>query len=170
EEVAKGHPLLRHLDIESLAFAGAKKLEAPEGSVVLAASENGVPLIYKLQQPGRTAVVFNLDPAQGDFFLSPWFPVMVYDAARDLVGRKDALRAVYATGTKEPGVPGLYDSDDGSYGIALLESDETLIDREVVSAENPQVARGQLLGWWLLVVALVVLAVESMLYHRRKLG
>ena len=170
EEVAKGHPLLRHLDIESLPFAGAKALKAPEGSVVLAASENGVPLIYKLQRPGRTAVVFNLDPAQGDFFLSPWFPVMVYDAARDLVGRKDSLRSVYATGTKAPGTPGLYDSDDGSYGIALLESDETLIDREVVSSEKPQVARGQLLGWWLLVIALVLLAVESMLYHRRKLG
>ena len=82
-----------------LAFDGAKKLTAPAGSVIVLAHADGTPLLYTCSANGRRAVVLNFDPAREDFFLSPWFPVIVHDAAVLLTGRENVFPSTVATGS-----------------------------------------------------------------------
>jgi hypothetical protein len=99
EVVAKEHSLIARIDPALLTFDGAKKLTAPAGSVVVLAHADGTPLLYTCSANGRRAVVLNLDPSREDFFLSPWFPVLVHDAAVLLTGREDLFPSSVATGS-----------------------------------------------------------------------
>lgn len=197
---AEGHPLLRHLEAESINFAGARQLEAPEGSVVLVESESGIPLLYKARHEGMEAIVVNLDPSVAEFFLSPWFPVLIYDGALNLTGEEASLRTVYPVGSRidfpgESGSTPLWTDPKGKvarassgelrqtglhrlqlgaeqrvFGVGLLRSEETLLDGSGPTATEAKLERGRMLGWWLLAIALAVVCLESVLYHRRKLG
>ncbi|MEM8737108.1 MAG: BatA and WFA domain-containing protein [Planctomycetota bacterium] len=102
------HPVLRFFPAESIGFQGARRLRAAAGSAVLVADATGVPLIWQTRDPdaGTVTLVVNLDPAAGDFVLSPYFPVLVHAAATHLGGRTEARRATYLTGASVP-VPGL---------------------------------------------------------------
>ncbi len=194
--VVEGHPVLKHLDLDGIPFIGARSLKAPEGAIILAKSESGLPLIYKSSQEGRTAIVVNLDPALGDFFLSPWFPVLVHDSARHLKSREGEWRAVYPTGTVvtvpdggELTTPtgevlgagptqlnqrGLFSlalpGQTTIFGASLLHPGESLLDDSGPAASAQDVASGNPPALWLLIIALIIIAVESVLYHRRKLG
>ena len=95
----ESHPLIKHLDAESLPYPAARQMQAPEGAIVVVQEVGGTPLIYTVQQEGQRIVVMNFDPAQGDFYLSPWFPVLVHNAARFLAGRQDELPALAQIGT-----------------------------------------------------------------------
>lgn len=99
EVVSKGHALIARLDPALLAFDGARKLAAPPGSVVVLAHADGTPLLYTCSAGGRRAVVLNFDPSREDFFLSPWFPVLVHDAAVLLTGRENTFPSSAATGS-----------------------------------------------------------------------
>ncbi|MGJ8723199.1 MAG: vWA domain-containing protein [Roseibacillus sp.] len=197
---AEGHPLLRHLEAEGINFTGARQLTAPEGSVVLVESETGVPLLYKARHEGQRALIVNLDPPAAEFFLSPWFPVLVYDGARNLTGEESSLRTVYPVGSRIPfpttgeseplwtnpsqkitqtneaevRESGLHKLQLGAeqrlFGVSLLRSEETLLDGSGPAGSDVPLERGQLLGWWLLALALILVSAESILYHRRKLG
>ena len=194
--VVEGHPVLKHLDLEGLPFSGARALTPPDGAIILAQSESGLPLIYKSSRNGRTAIVVNLDPTQGDFFLSPWFPVLVHDAARHLKSREQDWRAVYPTGTVIT-IPddGTLTKPDGEvlgagpaeldeiglfslalpgqttvFGASLLHPGESLLDQSGPAASAQDVASGNPPAIWLIIIALIIIAVESILYHRRKLG
>lgn len=105
EIVAKDHPLLARLDPALMTFDGARKLSVPQGAVIVLAHADGTPLLYTCSVGGRSAVVFNFDPAREDFFLSPWFPVFVHDAAVLLTGRENIFPSAVATGTRVE-VPG----------------------------------------------------------------
>ena len=197
--VAEGHPLLRHLEVERINFAGARSLEAPEGAIILVESEDGIPLLYKARDGSREAIVVNLEPSAAEFFLSPWFPVLVYDGARNLVGEETSLRTVYAVGTqidfpggeekaqwtqpsgtsglaeegelKEVGLHRLhYGSEERVFGVSLLAEKESLLNGSGPMASGEELERGRMLSWWLILVALLVACLESVLYHRRKLG
>jgi hypothetical protein len=194
--VVEGHPVLKHLDLDGLPFIGARAITPPDGAIILAKSESGVPLIYKSSQEGRTAIVVNLDPTLGDFFLSPWFPVLVHDAARHLKSREGEWRAVYPTGTvvtvpdggelTKPGGEvigaGPAELDERGlftlalpgqttvFGASLLHPGESLLDDSGPPASAQDVASGKPPALWLLIIALIIIAVESVLYHRRKLG
>ncbi len=98
EIVSKDHPLLARLDPSLLTFDGARKLSAPEGAVTVLAHADGTPLIYTIATGDRSAVVFNFDPSREEFFLSPWFPVFVHDAAVLLTGRENQFPSAIATG------------------------------------------------------------------------
>ncbi|MEM9881331.1 MAG: BatA and WFA domain-containing protein [Planctomycetota bacterium] len=207
--VLPDHPVLRFLAVESVAFAGARRVEAGPGSAVLAADVSGVPLIWQRRDAaaGTVSLVVNLDPTTGDFVLSPAFPVLVYAAAADLAGRDTPAAATYATGRPVP-VPGLRVGEtarvtmaDGATlnvnetrPVAVLEragfhrattpsgawdlpasvlhpAESTLRPPEGL-ARLPEV---QLPGgyppWaWLTLLALLVVAAEEALYHRRKVG
>lgn len=193
ESKIKDHPLIRNLDLDAIRFEGARKVEPVAGSIILASSESGVPLIWKSQAGGRTAVIVNLDPAQGDFFLSPWFPAMVHGAAFHLADREKQLLAVYPTGSRVS-TPGTYTDPNQkvtrdalqverrgihqfehagiitSFGGALLEPAETKLDGSGPAANAKAVAQGQPIAFWLVIVAILVLVTESLLYHRRKAG
>ena len=57
-------------------------------------------------------------------------------------------------------------------GVSMFQTKETLsgLGKEVSSGEIRGVASGSPLAWWLTVLAMLVLMVESVLYHRRKVG
>jgi hypothetical protein len=92
------HPILRHLDANSLPWIGARRLRAPAGAEVLIAAEDGTPLLYRVVTRGRGVVVVNHDPVESDFFLSPWFPVLVYSVAAYFSGVSEAIPATCGTG------------------------------------------------------------------------
>jgi hypothetical protein len=93
-----GHPVLKNLDFEALRFEGARAVVPSDGALILVTAESGMPLIWQATVADKTAIVVNLDPDEGEFFLSPWFPVMVHSAATHLAGRSAPPRAVVATG------------------------------------------------------------------------
>ena len=98
EIVTKEHALIARIDPALLAFDGARKLVAPAGAVVVLAHSDGTPLLYTSTEGGRRAVIINFDPSREDFFLSPWFPVLVHDAAVFLTGRENSFPSSVATG------------------------------------------------------------------------
>ncbi|OYV06980.1 MAG: hypothetical protein CFE26_03400 [Verrucomicrobiales bacterium VVV1] len=99
EVTSKDHALIARIDPALLSFDGAKKLTAPAGSVVVLAHADGTPLLYTCSANGRRAVVLNFDPSREDFFLSPWFPVLIHDAAVLLTGRENSFPSTAATGS-----------------------------------------------------------------------
>ncbi|MCF7973468.1 MAG: BatA and WFA domain-containing protein [Phycisphaerae bacterium] len=92
------HPVLRHCDIETLPFIGARQVELPEGSLVIAKNTDEVPLIYRVRDNERSALVINMDPQDSEFYYSAWFPVLVYNAAGTLMGRQQPLASAVPTG------------------------------------------------------------------------
>lgn len=193
ESKVRDHPLVRNLDLDALRFEGARRIVPADGSLILATAESGEPLIWKSQSGGRTAVVVNLDPARGDFFLSPWFPAMVHGAALHLADRADSMLAVYPTGARLAAAgnftgPGNVAGRDtiaierrGHYqleragavipfGGALMDEAETRLDGSGPADSAKPVAQGHPPAFWLLVTAIIVLVSESLLYHRRKAG
>ncbi len=98
EILLPNHPLLNRVNTSAITFSGGRKLVAPEGAVVVLAHPDSTPLIYTVAVKGRSAVIFNFKPSQNDFFLSPWFPVFVHDAAILLTGRETQFPAASPTG------------------------------------------------------------------------
>lgn len=194
------HPVLRHIDLSSVAFIGAREIEPPDGSLVLVESETGVPLIYRAVQDDKTALVVNLDPIASEFYFSAWFPVLIHGAATHLAGREEELAALYRPGDTTP-IPGhregetttilqpdgraiettesrfgpieklgFYEVGEWPMASSLVTSQESLLDNEAIPASADPVSRGRAPAYWLIVLALLVLVVESVLYHRRKVG
>ncbi len=171
------HPLARFLDAESMDFSGARKLTAPPGSLVIVESEDGLPLIYLARQPDKAAVIVNLDPAESAFYLSAWFPVLVNNAARVLGGREDNLPAIVHTGESIPvnriaDKSGFYTNDapPWSGGASLFDASESKLDNATIKDSALPLSQGRPWSYWLAVLALGLVTVESMLYHRRKVG
>lgn len=106
------HPVLRFIPAESIRFDGARRVEAAADSAILVADVSGVPLIWQTRNPDNDTVtlVVNLDPAAADFFLSPYFPVLVHATATHLGGRTAEARSTFATGNNAH-VPGLSPGD-----------------------------------------------------------
>ncbi|MDC0935517.1 BatA and WFA domain-containing protein [Pirellulales bacterium] len=96
------HPALRHLDVSSIPFVGARRVTPCPGAQVLAADDAGVPLVYVARREGRSATVWNLDPVAADFYFSAWFPVSIHSAASFLAGREHAAAASYRPGQSAP--------------------------------------------------------------------
>ena len=194
------HAVLRHIDLSSVAFIGARELEPSAGALVLVESETGVPLIYRATQGGRTALVVNLDPVASEFYFSAWFPVLIHGAATHLAGREEELAALYRPGDTAP-IPGhregetttvlkpngesvetteprfgpietlgFYQVGDWPLASSLVTAQETLLDNSAVSATAAPVSRGHAPTYWLVLLGVLILVIESLLYHRRKVG
>ena len=194
ESKIPGHPVTKHLDLEAMRFEGARDLAPVAGALVLATSEAGKPLIWKARVEGRDALVVNLDPAKGEFFFSPAFPALVHGAALDLSGRGPVLRSAHPTGsrvnaggpvTKPDGNPlpagdftvaklGHYLATTTGgprwFGGALFERAETVLDGTGPADSGASVERGYPISFWLLLLAIAMLVIEFLLYHRRKAG
>lgn len=185
------HPLLKNIDCDALRFDGAKKAMPANGSLVLVASESGQPLIWKTEAEGKSAVVINLDPTEAEFFLSPWFPVLIHNAATHLAGRSEIPRAALATGTNSPQAEGARKPDGSTtavgdllldqrghwqsksgnwFGASVFSSEETLLDGTGPQTTAKNIERGHPLLMWLIWIALALLVAEVFLYHRRKVG
>jgi len=96
------HPVLAQCDIDSVPFLGARKVAPPEDSLVIVETAAHVPLIYRVRRGSRSALVINMDPVQSEFYYSAWFPVLVYNGARHLMGRQETLPAACAVGDSVP--------------------------------------------------------------------
>jgi len=192
------HPTLRHSDIHQLNFSGAKKITAPENARVIVESENQIPLIYQINEPNRSLIVLNFNPALGDFFLSPAFPIIVYDTATYLSGNSARLASTYATGNqltiaaeeidsqvttpssdKETITNQLNLDQIGIYSwqnkgkklqisTSLLSVNDSLLKSNISSSTLRKMNTGYPLSFWLIVLGIVFLITESVLYHRRK--
>lgn len=103
--LVEDHPALRFLEVENMAFAGARQVEAPPGAVVLVESVDGVPLMWQVRSDDRATLVVNLSPREGEFFFSPQFPVLVHGMVTHLTRRTESLRATYRPGATVP-IPG----------------------------------------------------------------
>lgn len=93
------HPLLAHLQPDQLTLAGGRSLVAPSGATIVLQEIDGTPLIYTIEQDGQKSVVMNFDPAVGEFYLSPSFPILIHNAARYLANREQELAATYQVGS-----------------------------------------------------------------------
>ncbi len=193
------HPAIKYCGIASLTFPGQKKIVPPEQTVVLAENEHGNPLIYKASAGKDQAFVVNLDPAKSDFFLEVAFPVMVYSMALDLTGRTTEKSRNFATGdifkvsgnTKNIVTPskiilppakqvcldetGFYqlEKPDGKpelIAVSLRSPADALLDNSQVKSTAGPVEAGISLSSILLGIAIALLALECVLYHRRKVG
>lgn len=202
--VARDHPLLRYLDAEAINFAGARKLKAPTGAVVLVRDESGTPLIHLMRRGDQTVCVVNLDPLTAQFYLSAWFPVLIHNATSHLMNREEVPPSTVAAGSGFR-VPGLADGasavlkspggsenaitgpvsgelahsgfyeitfPDGSWtaGCSLVAPEESQLRNDTVKDSARPIASGASPSYWLLVLGVLVVAGESVLYHRRKVG
>ena len=202
--LVEDHPALRYVDVLSIPMIGARRLTAPAGAQVWVASDEGIPLIYRVYSEGKTAIVVNMDPVAAEFYFSAWFPVLVHSAARHLAGREEQLLATYQPGSvvTVPGVQagdrtevvapagtaaevvgkklppldglGFYQlhnkSGDWLVACSLLSPDNTLLDNAAVEDTSKPISRGWAPAQLLAMLAVVLLAVESLLYQRRKVG
>ncbi|MEM6915025.1 MAG: BatA and WFA domain-containing protein [Verrucomicrobiota bacterium] len=95
---AEDHPALKYLDVEAISFSGARELTTPGNASVLVESEAGVPLLYRIATPERTALIVNMDPVEAGFYFSAWFPTFLYSASIHLAGRESELASTEAVG------------------------------------------------------------------------
>ncbi len=197
------HPLMRYANLDGRVVAGVRQIGPPEQAVVLAETDEGIPLIYKTTQADHTAYVLNFDPAQNDFFLSPLYPVLVWSLASELMGLEQdhppSIRAgsvaqmpadmpegtvvppdgepfQYANGRVGPLARfGFYEVSSGKKQRVIACSTPPVSEcnlnprAEVGSLDSARTA-GFPLAEWFLVAALLLLALECVLYHRRKVG
>ncbi len=198
------HPLVKHWEPTSMAWVGAKRLKAPPGSEILVTSEDGTPLLYRVSDRGRKVVVANFDPTEADFFLSPWFPVMVYSVATHLSGQGEPKPTTIAVGrhlaeffvddgsairwtlpsgevvekhVEDVGIVrdlGFHQWNLGTQtwiaGCSLLDATESSLQTSPLPENAEPLTRSWSPGFWLTLVAILIVVSESMLYHRRWVG
>ena len=96
------HPIIRHLEVASMAFLGAQKIVPPAGAEILVQAEDDTPLIFRTTRAGQTAVVVNLDPIVSEFYFSTRFPVLIYSVAMFLAGQDQPKLSGYPVGSMVP--------------------------------------------------------------------
>jgi hypothetical protein len=203
--VDKDHAAVRYYDPTVIPFYGAKELILPVDGQVILETDTGVPLIWRINRPEKDIIVVNIDPTQGEFYYSPFFPVMVYRMALSLAGREKITISTCSTNdslpeyirktrdpiamtsplanTTEPQQPsslpplttaGFYtlDQRDNVTDIAcsLLNAKETLLNDSILKSDAGPIRKGHSPSYWLTLLALAIVAAESILYHRRKVG
>lgn len=94
----KKHEMLKYCDWESIPFRGQKKMSLPEHSFILLEDESKNPLMYTYQAKDEKACVINLDPIESEFFLSPYFPILIYSIAQVQLKRDDEHEVYYSPG------------------------------------------------------------------------
>ncbi|VGO16038.1 hypothetical protein PDESU_04628 [Pontiella desulfatans] len=132
----------------------------------------------------RTAYVLNFDPALNHFFLHPQFPVLVWSLASELMELEGEPPASYRAGGA------IFTHTDGRVGpltefgfheivsgaatqtVACSTAPETEIglDNSALTVGDHVRSTGFPLSEWFLAAALLLLTLEFVLYHRRKVG
>ena len=193
----KGHALVKHINVAEYLFPGARKLNEPEGSRVIVRSDAGVPLLYVITDADRSVVVANIDPQLDDFFLYTGFVTLIYDSALFLTKNDLRLPSVYPIGlrheaseknnytspddveievtqgqTFSPVKLGLYhaevNTENASFTTALFSKNESSLKSITKSDERIDVSSGYPFSFWLIVLGVIILILESIFYHRRK--
>jgi von Willebrand factor type A domain/Aerotolerance regulator N-terminal len=92
------HPVLADCDLDSIPFIGAREVTLAEDSLVIVETAMHVPLIYRVRRGQQAALVINMDLVASEFYYSAWFPVLVYNGARSLMGRQETWPSACAVG------------------------------------------------------------------------
>jgi len=197
------HPALRFVDLNGITFAGVRKIIPPENAVILVRDSEGIPLLYKTATRNQSAYVVNMDPEESDFFLSIYFPVLIYSMALDLTSLKTdeqlnlEVGELFHAGSPPPrnleitdpkgenrslsaGEAMAFDwagfyrilgfKKDKFLAVSLRHPAEGLLDNSSVKATVKPIRKGISLTELLLMAALLILILEEVLYHRRKVG
>ena len=203
--IDKDHAAFRYYDPTVIPFYGAKELILPKDGQPLLETDTGVALIWRVNRPDKDIIVVNIDPSQGEFYYSPFFPVMVYRMALSLASREKITTSTCSTNqlipehirkTTDPITmtnPLFYTTDPrkpenlppltaaGFYTLkqqnkktdiscSLLNTKETLLNDSVLKSDAGPIRKGHSPSYWLTLTALAIVAAESILYHRRKVG
>jgi hypothetical protein len=201
--VIPSHPLVRYANLDGIVLGGVRQIDLPEQAVVVAETDDGIPLIYKTSQGDSSAYVFNFDPAQNQFFLNPLFPVLVWSAASELMSLEespssslpagsmavlpeefmegvvvdpDGTREEYAEGRFGPLVrAGFYEVVSGDNSMVLACSGSSVEESSLTTPvqtgeERKTLAAGFPLSDWFMAAGLLLMVLECLLYHRRKVG
>lgn len=82
-----------------------------------------------------------------------------------------AVHGEWYTGADQLGFYRMTNADGSAeFGINVVDAGESLINNEDASSQHDPLSRGRSPSHWLTLLAIVVLAAESVLYHRRKVG
>ncbi|MBW8017117.1 MAG: VWA domain-containing protein [Planctomycetes bacterium] len=203
--IDKDHPAIRYYDPTVIPFYGAKELILPPEGQVILETDTGVALIWRVNSPDKDIIVVNIDPSQGEFYYSPFFPVMVYRMALTLAGREKIAVSTCSTNDSLPEhirktadpiamtTPLSYTTESlqpqnlpalttaGFYTLnqrnqatdiscSLLNTKETLLNDSILKSDAGPIRKGHSPSYWLTLLALAIVATESILYHRRKVG
>ncbi len=177
------HPGVRYCKLNDLQLKGVRELTPPDNAIIIAATPGGLPLIYRVKVGNQTAWVCNFDPEQSEFFLNLNFPLLVASVAADLSNRTNTYPATFKTGTVLPerlqkiqGAPVEF-TTPGFFRIGNADFAASLISRKTAvepvtrdKIKNFQLKAGLSLSFLLICLAIVLVASESILYHRRKAG
>ncbi len=203
--IQKDDPALRFYDVTTIPFYGAKKIQPTQSTQVIAETDNGIGLIWRMTDGNKDCLIVNMDPGQSNFYFSPYFPVMIYRMALTLSGDEGINVASYHTNsiynspnTKEKinltpptntqisttnktiatssplTQTGFYTLNKPNsqqfIGCSLLNANETLVNPNDIKSTIKPIKKGHSISHWLIIAALLIAAIESLLYHRRKVG
>ena len=191
------HPAIKFCPLDTLTFDGAQEISAPKNSVILVENEDKTPLLYKTTVEGTNAIVVNMDPAKAQLYFNIYFPVLVYSLSYDLSGRDDMKKSNHLTGDilelpivqNLQGPSGELDSEqkllklnevgfyqftkagkEEQFAVSLNNKFESSVFNKLSKSNAKAINSSFPIGDALLIVALILIACEAMLYHRRKLG
>jgi hypothetical protein len=181
------HPAVKFCNLENIDFSGSKSIMPPENSVIIAKNLDGIPLVYKTEVSGKKAYVVNLNTRESDFYLNVSFPVMLRSMALDLagIGRKEkAARSVADLSRIKndlvnqagafTGKPGFYKNknpkDKTIYPCSILNESESLSKKTDPGKSALKIEAGMPISDLLYILAAIILTLECILYHRRKVG
>lgn len=178
------HPGIRFCKLDDILFSGVKKLVPPDNAVIVAATSEDVPLIYRCETAQGKAWVYNFDPEKSDFFLNLNFPLLVAAATADLSGRESLPPASFKTGSILPerlikqaeGEPveltrsGFYRIGEETFAASLLTNQTAIPPKKGKPGKNFTLSAGLPWGFIFICLSIALMAAESMLYHRRKAG
>ncbi|MBN2684257.1 MAG: BatA and WFA domain-containing protein [Pontiellaceae bacterium] len=196
------HPLVKYADLDGLLVQGVRDVVPPDQAVIVAETDDGIPLIYKTTQGEQSAYVLNFDPAQNNFFLHPLYPVLVWSVASELMDLAEELPSAVTSGAMVQLPPGFVEGDVtppggetlrfadsrigpltefGFYTVVSGENRmsvacstaptaESQLDNAPVKSAETFHAAGFPLAEWFMAAGLILMALECILYHRRKVG
>ncbi len=187
-DVRRDHPLARQLDLSDVNIAAARRLALAPGDVAVAGSF-GVPLLIARERPGLRVAATSFDPRRSDLPMRPAFPLLVANALGWAGPAGDATLAAPpalltgASARPREDLPEVAIAHVGFHKIGdivvaanlgdVRESDTTpvaeleLAGRKLAPPDPPAWRGGIRVGPLALWLALALLLVEWVSYHRR---
>ncbi|MBI5862943.1 MAG: VWA domain-containing protein [Planctomycetes bacterium] len=97
--VRRDHPLMEYITLGAASVTEAHDVTLTDRATVLADAGGASPLVFVIQQPGRTALCVGFDVLQSDLPVRNAFPILLRNAVVHLVAEQDAwVRDQYRVG------------------------------------------------------------------------
>lgn len=184
--------VLKFSKLEELELSGIEAIKPKPGVAVLAETAAGIPLVMRKFDGAQRLYILNFDPAASNLFTNVQFPVLIYSLAKSLSAQEimpylnmsslemsyhlpdfatyQPLQATATPPTESASRCGFYSTSGekaNTYGVSLLNAHESnlagLDGQTFGQIQNPWPVRR-----WLLIAALLIVVLESVLYHQRR--